>query len=92
MEPEQINRILNLLGTIGEGLAYLQTHEDASVRQAVADGRQAATRELEAELGETLDCQINASALSDAEWGWPTESWSSWPTRSGRKTPSTGIF
>lgn len=68
MEPEQINRILEMLGTIGEGLDYLQTHEDASVRQAVEDGRQAATRLLEEELDDTLEQQIGASAMPDAEW------------------------
>ena len=68
MDAAQTNEILALLGTIGEGLAFLQNHEDESVRQAVAEGRKAVTCEIGAALGETPARQINANALADAEW------------------------
>lgn len=68
MQSEQITEILALLGTIGEGMEYLQRQEDAAVRQAVAEGRRAATREVGDALGKTLARQINADALTDAEW------------------------
>ncbi len=68
MEHEQTQEVLELLNTIGEGLAYLQTHEDAAVGEAVAEGRRAVTRQLEEALGDTLAHHISADQLSDGEW------------------------
>lgn len=68
MEPEQINSISALLQTIGEGITYLQNHEDETVRQAVEAGRQAATRQIEDALGASLAQRVSANELEDAEW------------------------
>lgn len=68
MEPEQIKDTLDLLQTIGEGISYLQSHADETVQQAVAAGRQAATRQLENALGVSLAQQISANELEDGEW------------------------
>ena len=68
MEERQLAGILELLGTVGEGLEYLQSHEDAAVTQAVMEGRQAVTRQIETALEDTLARRINAGALPDAEW------------------------
>lgn len=68
MELEQINSISALLQTIGEGINYLQNHEDETVRQAVEAGRQAATRQIEDALGASLAQRVSANELEDAEW------------------------
>lgn len=68
MELEQINSISALLQTIGEGITYLQNHEDETVRQAVEAGRQAATRQIEDALGASLAQRVSANELEDAEW------------------------
>ncbi|MCI8652096.1 MAG: FkbM family methyltransferase [Angelakisella sp.] len=68
MDKPQIEKILSLLETIGQGLEHLQTHEDETVRQAVLAGRKAVTAEIESALGRSLTQQINANALNDGEW------------------------
>ncbi len=68
MNETQTNEILSLLGTIGEGIAYLQSHEEETVRQAVVEGRRAAVRLLEDALGASLDRRVSANMLNDAEW------------------------
>ena len=68
METQQIEIILSLLGTVGEGLAHLQNHEDETVRQAVLTGREAVTSQLERALGSSLTQQISVGALNDGEW------------------------
>ena len=68
MQPQQLQSVLELLGTIGEGLEYLQSHENAAVAQAVTEGRRTVTRQIETVLEDTLARRINADALSDAEW------------------------
>lgn len=68
MNETRTNEILSLLGTIGEGLAYLQSCEDEAVRQAVNAGRQTAARQLETALGVSLAQQINANELADSDW------------------------
>lgn len=68
MQKEQLSDILELLGTIGEGLALLQSRQDAAAAQAVAQGRQTVTRQLDEELGQPLAQRISADALTDAEW------------------------
>lgn len=68
MQSEQTADILALLGTIGEGLEYLQSRDDEKTAQAVCTGRQTVTRQMEKALGDTLTRRIHADALSDAEW------------------------
>lgn len=68
MEQAQIQELLSLLDTIGEGLALLQGRQDEAAAQAVAEGRQAVTRLLNRALEQPLARQINADALTDAEW------------------------
>lgn len=68
MQLQQLQSILELLGTIGEGLAYLQSHEDAEVTQAVIEGRRVVTRQIGTALDDTLAHRVNADALPDAEW------------------------
>lgn len=68
METEQMERLLSLLETVGQGVAHLQDHEDEIVRQAVQAGKKAVTAEIEAALGCSLARQISADALNDGEW------------------------
>lgn len=68
MQPKQAEGLLALLDTIQQGLAYLQNEEDAATRQAVTEGRQAATREIEEALGDTLARRLGAGQLDDAQW------------------------
>lgn len=68
MDQQKMSDIFALLETIQQGMAYLQTQQDAAVQQAVRDGRAAVTRQLEQALGDTLAHRINADALSDADW------------------------
>lgn len=68
MQKEQISDILELLQTISEGLALLQSRQDAAAAQAVAQGRHTVTRQLDEELGQPLAQRISADALTDAEW------------------------
>lgn len=68
MEQTRIDSVLELLQTIGEGIACLQQQEDETVRQAVTEGRKAVTREMETALGDTLAQRISADVLPDAEW------------------------
>ena len=68
MEQQQLQNILEILSTIGEGLNYLQAHEDTAVTQAVMEGRRAVTLQIEKAVGDTLARRVNADALPDAEW------------------------
>lgn len=68
MESQQIEKILSVLETVGQGLEHLQNHEDETVRQAILAGKKAVTAELENALGRSLTQQISASALNDGEW------------------------
>ncbi len=68
MQSEQIAGILALLETIGKGMEYLQSHEDAKTARAVLAGRRSAALQIEQALGDTLTKRISADALCDAEW------------------------
>ena len=68
MQPQQLQSILELLDTIQEGLRYLQQQPNPSVAQAVSEGRQAVTHEVEKILGDLLARRINAGALDDSAW------------------------
>ena len=68
MQSDQIAGILALLETIGEGMEYLQSHEDAKTARAVLAGRRSAALQIEQALGDTLARRISADALCDAEW------------------------
>ena len=68
MKTQQIEMILSLLETVGQGLEHLQNHEDETVRQAILAGREAVTSELEKALGRSLAQQISIGALNDGEW------------------------
>lgn len=68
MERQQIEMVLSLLETVGQGLEHLQSHEDETVRQAVVAGREAVTSEIEKALGCSLAQQISIGALNDGEW------------------------
>lgn len=70
MGEKQLQQLLALLETIGQGLSYLQGRGagDTAMAGQIAAGRQAATRQLDRALGAPLAQRINAGEMTDAEW------------------------
>ena len=68
MNPEVSESVFQLLETISEGLAVLQTREDPNLQQDISAARARVTQALEAAMGCSLEDRICVSSLSDEDW------------------------
>ena len=68
MNPEVSESIFQLLETISEGLAVLQTREDPNLQQDISAARARVTQALEAAMDCSLEERICISSLSDEDW------------------------
>lgn len=68
MKQQKIESLTDILHTVQEALEHLKQTDNEELQQSLSAGRAVVTKELETELGCSLEQRVNISQLSDEEW------------------------